>query len=305
MSEELKAFHQSQIAEAAKAANNPFGFEVIVDKSVTGNAFGQTSNNVAQIVQVYPDGTMNALDRLMGKDYHPMRVKELLRHVDEFRAVGPFEKPQFFYDGRSRVFAFLPVKKGGEWKLNGSVFKNSMIIATSFDGTMPFTIGSKTYFHRCQNMFTGIQGAVKIRNSKHAMANHIANYKAEVGGYLESLERFEENVQKWMNTEMDTARMNEATKALFDIKGKAIDLSMDNEKLKEDFGIPTRRLTLIDQFGNSLERETKELGNNAWAFLNGVTHWTTHFRGGLKTHGLAPKAYKVNRKAAEIVTALN
>lgn len=300
----LSRVNEEQLTEATKfAASNPLGMEIIVDNVVRGGNFGQISDGAKQIVKVDGNGTMSAFSKIMGSNYRPMKVKEFMRHVADFRSVGGFGEAKYHVenDGR-RIFAFLP-NEGKQWKLNGSIMDQSMIICTSFDGTLPLTIGGKTYFHRCSNMFSNITNAVKVRNSKFKMDEHILNYKAEIGGYLNQMNEFHENAQKLMECEFDEKGRNEVTKKILGIP-KAVDLAWDEEKLKELGGIKGRSLTTLRELNESLNVEMNALGSNAWGYLNGVTRFTTHTKNNGEGHGVDAISMKYNNKAYKELIAL-
>lgn len=291
------------VNDAVKSANtNPLGMEILVDDVVKGVRFGQISEGAQQIVKVDGDGNMEAFARVMGSNYRPMRVKEFIQHVNDFRGVGNFGEPKYHADKNGRrVFAFLP-NEGGDWVLNGSKMSQSMIIATSFDGTMPLTIGGKTFFHRCANMFSDIYNAAKIRNSKFKMENHLLNYKAEIGGFKSNIERFHENAEKLMEVELDRELKDAVTKKILNIP-KVVDLSWGDEKLSREGGVKGRKLTTLNELTKSVNQEMNALGDNAWGYLNGITHFTTHTKNNGEGYGVDSISMKYNKSAyAELMT---
>lgn len=299
----------NEVHEAIEfAANNPLGMEILVERDVVGATYGQKSEGATQIVKVDELGNMSAFPKIHGSNYRPMRIKEFIQHVNDFRDAGnqgnvSFGEPIYHvHNGGRRVFAFLP-NEGGEWELNGSVMSQSMIIATSFDGTMPLTIGGKTYFYRCANMFSNIHNAAKIRNSKHKMDEHILNYKAEVGGFLKSMKHFHENAQRLMEVELSPADRDMVTKNMLGI-APIVDLSWGEEKLKNEGGVKGRKYHTLMEITKSLNEEMGKLGQNAWGYLNGITHFTTHTKNGGKSHGVDSISMKYNNAAYKELLAL-
>lgn len=279
---------------------NPFGFEIALD-TVQGTKYGAVSNKASQVVKLHTDGGVEGLDKVMGGNYRPMKVAEFLQHVYKFQDVGDFEDPKFYHDGRARIFAFLPIKEGGSWSLNGSVMKNSMTIANSFDGSMPFTIGSNSHFYRCNNMYTSMQNKMKIRNSIHSMQAHLDEFKFELDNYFQNLSNFESTIEKFQQSENQFEISDKLKKELLGIPYD-LDIQVKGENLKKE--ISTQKVNQLIKLEDSITRETVDIGNSIWGLFNGVTHYTSHEKGGLDTYGTSSIPQKINDKAYNMLAEL-
>jgi hypothetical protein len=141
-----------------------------------------------------------------------------------------------------------------------------MFVANSFDCSKRLYIGTSSKLIRCANQF---YSTLKVFSKKHisnieindSLAQEIIrNYKNKKSILYESFDG------------MDSVRVDESVITRF-IKEVHLMLTKDSKSIdKKDWETSPSMLKLR----KSIEREMKDLGNNAFALFNGVTWYTTH-----------------------------
>lgn len=231
----------------------------------------------------------NQLLSIVGKHYEPVTNYQLMHFTDALTKSGEFELKGFdeLNDGKI-VIAFLK-NTNPNLKINGCSNEEYMFVGNSFDGTKRFHIGTASNLIRCSNQWSA---TLKVFNKKHTSyldindtiaQDIIRNYKAKKGILYESFDG------------MESVRVDESVITRL-IKEVHVMLANDSKAIKQkDWTSSPSMLTLR----KSIDREMKDLGNNAFGLFNGVTWYTTHEMrtSDLVTSQISGTANLINQKA--------
>jgi hypothetical protein len=231
----------------------------------------------------------NQLLSIVGKHYEPVTNSQLMHFTDALTKSGEFELKGFdeLNDGKI-VMAFLK-NTNPNLKINGCSNEEYMFVGNSFDGTKRFHIGTASNLIRCSNQWSA---TLKVFNKKHTSyldindtiaQDIIRNYKAKKGILYESFDG------------MESVRVDENVITRL-IKEVHLMLATDSKAIKQkDWTSSPSMLTLR----KSIDREMKDLGNNAFGLFNGVTWYTTHEMrtSDLVTSQISGTANLINQKA--------
>jgi hypothetical protein len=231
----------------------------------------------------------NQLLSIVGKHYEPVTNYQLMHFTDALTKSGEFELKGFdeLNDGKI-VMAFLK-NTNPNLKINGCSNEEYMFVGNSFDGTKRFHIGTASNLIRCSNQWSA---TLKVFNKKHTSyldindtiaQDIIRNYKAKKGILYESFDG------------MESVRVDESVITRL-IKEVHVMLATDSKAIKQkDWTSSPSMLTLR----KSIDREMKDLGNNAFGLFNGVTWYTTHEMrtSDLVTSQISGTANLINQKA--------
>ena len=231
----------------------------------------------------------NQLLSIVGKHYEPVTNYQLMHFTDALTKSGEFELKGFdeLNDGKI-VMAFLK-NTNPNLKINGCSNEEYMFVGNSFDGTKRFHIGTASNLIRCSNQWSA---TLKVFNKKHTSyldindtiaQDIIRNYKAKKGILYESFDG------------MESVRVDENVITRL-IKEVHVMLANDSKAIKQkDWTSSPSMLTLR----KSIDREMKDLGNNAFGLFNGVTWYTTHEMrtSDLVTSQISGTANLINQKA--------
>jgi hypothetical protein len=231
----------------------------------------------------------NQLLSIVGKHYEPVTNSQLMHFTDALTKSGEFELKGFdeLNDGKI-VMAFLK-NTNPNLKINGCSNEEYMFVGNSFDGTKRFHIGTASNLIRCSNQWSA---TLKVFNKKHTSyldindtiaQDIIRNYKAKKGILYESFDG------------MESVRVDESVITRL-IKEVHVMLATDSKAIKQkDWTSSPSMLTLR----KSIDREMKDLGNNAFGLFNGVTWYTTHEMrtSDLVTSQISGTANLINQKA--------
>jgi len=226
---------------------------------------------------------------IVGKHYEPVSNSQLMEFTHALTKSGEFELQGFdeLNDGKV-ILAFLK-NTNPNLKINGFLNEEYMFVGNSFDGTKRFHIGTASNLVRCANQFSS---TLKVFSKKHTSfmdindtiaQNIIRNYKAKKGILYDSFDG------------METVRVDESVITKL-IKEVHLMLATDSKAIKQkDWTSSPSMLTLR----KSIDREMKDLGNNAFGLFNGVTWYTTHEMrtSDLVTSQISGTANLINQKA--------
>lgn len=208
----------------------------------------------------------NQLLSIVGKHYEPVTNSQLMHFTDALTKSGEFELKGFdeLNDGKI-VMAFLK-NTNPNLKINGCLNDEYMFVGNSFDGTKRFHIGTASNLIRCSNQWSA---TLKVFNKKHTSymdindtiaQDIIRNYKAKKGILYESFDG------------MESVRVDESVITRL-IKEVHLMLATDSKAIKQkDWTSSPSMVTLR----KSIDREMRDLGNNAFGLFNGVTWYTSH-----------------------------
>lgn len=225
---------------------------------------------------------------IVGKDYFPVSNQSLLELSKLICKAGEFELKGFDEINNGRVILAFLQNKNPNLKLNNCVMREFLIIGNSHDGTRPFYIGTGSTLIRCENQF---YSTLKVFRKKHTspleynevLASQIVRLykqkKSQVYGVFDGMEQV-------------PVRENQIRQMIKEIERL---LNRESKDSKKENSLSPSMQTLRA----CIDREMRELGNNAFGLFNGVTWYTSHeMRNSESVFGrIGGTAYQINQKA--------
>ena len=238
----------------------------------------------------------NNLLSIVGKDYCPVTNAQLMNFTEALTRTGEFELKGFdeLNDGKT-ILAFLQ-NKNPNLRINGCAMKEYMFIGNTHDGTKALTIGTANSLIRCSNQF---YSTLKVYRKKHTspfefnqleILQIIKNYKLKKNQVYDAFDGME-------SVRVDQRVIN---RLVVDIHKM---LETDSSLIKkENLGWSPSMQVLR----RSIDKEMKDLGNNAFGLFNGVTWYTSHeMRNAESVSGrMSGTANRINQKAYRFCTNL-
>ena len=238
----------------------------------------------------------NRLLSIVGKDYCPVTNAQLMNFTEALTRTGEFELKGFdeLNDGKT-ILAFLQ-NKNPNLRINGCAMKEYMFIGNTHDGTKALTIGTANSLIRCSNQF---YSTLKVYRKKHTspfefnqleILQIIKNYKLKKNQVYDAFDGME-------SVRVDQRVIN---RLVVDIHKM---LETDSSLIKkENLGWSPSMQVLR----RSIDKEMKDLGNNAFGLFNGVTWYTSHeMRNAESVSGrMSGTANRINQKAYRFCTNL-
>lgn len=152
------------------------------------------------------------------------------------------------------------------FEIAGSKMEGYLTLGVGFDGSRSFFVGSTKNYLRCTNQFGNI-----IKNFTSRLTKNNLIRVEEIIKELKTFEEYEltleENFRKFQEVKVDEKIINEAIARLVKMT--------DQERVDKNL-ISTQKLNKIDDIMASVRTECSELGYNAFALFNSVTHYSTH-----------------------------
>ncbi len=231
----------------------------------------------------------NHILSIVGKDYCPVSNAQLMSFTTALTETGEFELKGFdeINDGKT-ILAFLQ-NKNPNLKINGCAMKEYMFVGNTHDGTKALTIGTANNLVRCSNQF---YSTLKVYRKKHTspfvfnqieIQDIIRSYKvkkSQVYGAFDGME----------SVRVDQGVINRLVVEIH----KMLETDSSISK-KENLGwSPSMQL-----LRKSIDKEMKDIGNNAFGLFNGVTWYTSHeMRNAESVSGrISGTANQINQKA--------
>ncbi len=231
----------------------------------------------------------NHILSIVGKDYCPVSNAQLMSFTTALTETGEFELKGFdeINDGKT-ILAFLQ-NKNPNLKINGCAMKEYMFVGNTHDGTKALTIGTANNLVRCSNQF---YSTLKVYRKKHTspfvfnqieIQDIIRSYKvkkSQVYGVFDGME----------SVRVDQGVINRLVVEIH----KMLETDSSISK-KENLGwSPSMQL-----LRKSIDKEMKDIGNNAFGLFNGVTWYTSHeMRNAESVSGrISGTANQINQKA--------
>jgi len=221
--------------------------------------------------------------------YKPLPNRELIKLCHTIEKSGHFRLEGYEeFKGGKLVMAFIRNLTPG-LKLNGLDLAEYFVVGNSHDGTKRLFIGTTQNLIRCENQFSSITPLFKTfhRGTFEFEKEFILKLKEqyEIGrralyANFEALER--KKVNRKLIDQMVIYLLNTDRMLPDQERSKQI-LSSNNDVLLQ----------------NSILRETRDLGMNAFGLINGVTWYTSHEIRNTKQHfgNLSGVAREINEKA--------
>ena len=203
---------------------------------------------------------------IVGKDYCPISNTRLMQFSDALTRTGEFELKGFdeLNNGKT-ILAYLQ-NKNPNLNISGCAMREYLIIGNSHDGTRPFYIGTGSSLIRCENQF---YSTLKVFRKKHT--SPILVNDNGIQDIIKLYKSKKTNIYSAFDG-MESVRVSdEAVERLIREIHKM--LATDSREIKpENLGWSPSMITLR----NSIKREMRDLGNNAFGLFNGVTWYTSH-----------------------------
>lgn len=238
----------------------------------------------------------NGILNVCKNSYTPFYNHQFTDLVNEVSRVSnmPLEGYQEF-DGGKKVIAYLINEN--QTKLLDYEVKDYLVIANSHDSSTKLFITSTSEMIRCQNRWSRLQRqarALSVQHSAKSIAQAV-NFPREIEIFNNLKIRENTMFQAFEKVKIDNGILDSLVTRLLDL-----DKKMDGrEKLS------TRASKIKESLMDSIERETKDLGNNLFGFFHGVTHYTTHIRKEKEeSFGLFGTNKILNDKAIELALEL-
>ena len=211
--------------------------------------------------RIYNDATGETISIMKGS-YNPVKNERILEMVDNITKDSNFILEGFAtFKGGKKVMAYLRNEK--PLKAVGLKTENFLVIGNGNDGTVPFFSGMTDYVYRCENMFSKFNQQNKVRHTKFS-ENMIKTNESVINMYYNNVTGIYEQYERMSDFKIDS-----------DTKSKFIHhLLESNYETKTE--VSKQKERKIEQLLGSIDRETKDLGNNAFGLFNAATHFTTH-----------------------------
>ena len=238
----------------------------------------------------------NRILGIVSEKYKAFTNREHLKLCRSVEKIGPFKIEGFteLQKGKT-VLAFLRNNQP-DLKLAGLDVKEYLVIGNSHDGSRKMFVGSSQTLVRCENQFYAI---VPFMWAKHIHGVSVQN------DFVNGIRTQYEAGRKQLYTQLETLSAKKVNHELVEdlllylLHSDKIDASYSKKKeiLQSDAALNLLRC---------IEKETADLGHNAFGLFNGVTWYTTHAMRRNKdnfgnTSGLAQE---LNAKALEFCLQL-
>jgi hypothetical protein len=193
-----------------------------------------------------------------------------------------------------KTLAFLKVTD--PMRIGGNDFNEYLMIGNSHDGSTGFFIGNSSIMVRCSNRFS--------KKFRQMQVYHTANHHERINDIIDSFGDYRSQRSKFIDTlgeYVDFEIIEDNKREIVNLIAEVTPLEIE----KPDT-LSTRKKNIIADIQQSIEIETKALGNNLFGLFNGITHYTTHTR---KTKekvfcNAIGTANEVNQKAFNFCNAL-
>ncbi len=238
----------------------------------------------------------NKLLSIVGQQYEPVSNAKLMHFTTALTKTGEFELMGFDELNEGKIVLAFLKNMQSNLKINGFLNEEYLFIGNSFDGTKRFHIGTASSLVRCENQFST---TLKVFSKKH---NSLLNMNDETVRDILSI--YNEKKQIFYKTfeEMESVRVDESVVIQL-IKEVHTMLTYDSKAIQpKDWTTSPSMITLH----NAIQREMKDLGNNAFGLFNGVTWYTTHDMRNSEAHHsmINGTANRINQKAYSFCSKL-
>jgi hypothetical protein len=200
--------------------------------------------------------------------YEPFYNKDLIQLVERIESQSNFTCIGFeqFQKGK-RILAFL--KDNKSTRLVNDASEHYLIIGNSHDQSSKIFLGLSNFMFRCENQFSRELYDLRIKHTHRLdltdrdISELIFNYEAGKKKQLYLSSR----LSKW---EVSEEEIQEFLKFMYP------DPPVTKEKVQKDHESLERSRNRRREMMESIHREMKDLGRNAWGMFNGVTFHTSN-----------------------------
>lgn len=155
--------------------------------------------------------------------------------------------------------------------IGGSKIEGYLTIGTGFDGQRSFYVGHTNQYLRCSNQWGSIIADMTARLTKNVLLR-VEDIIENISLYTEYEKELYKNFVKFQDVKIDERIIQECIARIAGLteEERTMTLSEREEELSK------QKISKMIDIESSLRGEVAELGPNAWALFNGVTHYTTH-----------------------------
>lgn len=189
------------------------------------------------------------------------------------------------FDGGKKVLVHLQnTDTDKTLKIAGCDYKEFLMIGNGHDGSSPFWVGSDATMIRCQNRFA--------RRFRQMSVRHTTSHDVKIDEILNLFDQYQlEKLQYKLNLEkMTKIKINE--KLIESLTERLFDIEFKEERLEQ---YSSRKMNMVENFLESVEVETAELGESLFGLYQGVTHYTSHKT--KQVNGIFDRNYNLNQIA--------
>lgn len=211
---------------------------------------------------------------------------------------------QCFGNGERVLIRMKGKDKILEYKKIGDVVERWMYLTNTFDKTSGLSV--KSYL----KTLTCLNGQTTTVTQRLASVRHSSRMREVLDAALYDADLITQKQENMFSKieEMILANMkpdsDDTVKAVE--RMTKIATGIDVTEVPEG-GFSTRSLNIVEDFLRSVSQETDEKGFNIWGLLSGVTHYTTHKKGGDKNRAVNKvfgEAARADQKAFEYAEKL-
>ena len=173
--------------------------------------------------------------------------------------------------GRRRQVITAQMQLTDALSIAGSKIQGYLTIGTGFDGSRSFYVGHTNEYLRCENQWGSIITNMTARLTKNVM-NKVDEIVNNIQLYTEYEKELYKHFKEFQKVKIDERLIQECIGRVAGLneEERAMTIKQRHEVLT------TQKLNKIDDISASVRGEIADLGNNAWALFNGITHYTTH-----------------------------
>jgi len=209
----------------------------------------------------------NSVLSVMKNSYNPMMNQDFMETTERMKEISGFSFEGYSEIDNGRIILSHLKNTIQDFKINDHKIDDYLLMGSSFDGRYSFFVGTTTELLRCKNQFSHITHAEKVRHTKSAPKKR-EDLMRSLEIYFKSREAMYMNFAQMTKVKIDPI-----------LKQKAMDYILQVSQEDRLAGtISTRKLNLMEVLDQNISIEMGDLGNNAWALLNGTTKYTTHTR---------------------------
>lgn len=199
--------------------------------------------------------------------YTPTTNQKFIETAFQISNITGYEVMQFCeVKGGKKVLAFLKVNN--PMKIGGYDFKEWLMLGNSHDGSTGFFIGNSNMMVRCENRFS--------KTFQHFKVFHTSNHYGKIDDLVKTFDTYNSQRSKFINSlgeYIDFEIVKEDKQNLVNLIAE-----VKPEEIEDPSKMSTRKSNLVSSINNSIEIETKALGNNLFGLFNGITHYTSHVK---------------------------
>lgn len=259
-----------------KEFKNAFGWDIA--QTPIYDMYGNVINGYKEISRKGidssdDDGTI----AVMKKSYTPITTAKFTSIVEEIarnigaEIAGYTDWSNGSTMGNSRQVITAQIQLTEALAIAGSKIQGYLTIGTGFDGQRSFYVGHTNQYLRCSNQWGSIITELTARLTKNVLLK-VEDIVGNIEIYTEYERKLYENFEQFQKVKIDESIIQECIARIVKLTDEERAMTF-KEREKE---LSAQKLNKIDDVAASLRTEVGELGSNAWAMFNGITHYTTH-----------------------------